>query len=115
MRESDWMQMLATDGIPEKQKIIKDCTSLQISETAYTFTTTRDIRHKFGFEVPEPNSFPSLRQPPHKWRMQSWSEGQLNRTTGEFFASQTIDDGLRTTSIMTTTWKMTCVPTQEKK
>jgi hypothetical protein len=40
-RQSDWMQVGATS---EMRKTVKECTTLRISETNYSYTVTSDIR-----------------------------------------------------------------------
>lgn len=110
-QELDWMQVGATQL---KRKIIKECTTLHISETAYDFSTTSEILGKRSDDLPND-------------KIQVWASGKLNRITGEFSATQTLKvDGRQRPEFCTSTapcnsdpfdhieWKMTCVPVQRK-
>ena len=69
-RESDWMHGAA---MPFIKKVIKDCTTLQISETAYEFNTTTGVKMSDQPSIPE--------QEAH-----IWASGKLNRILDEFSA-----------------------------
>jgi hypothetical protein len=99
VRESEWVPCGTRGGV---QKAVKQCTTLQISETAYTYYTTLEGRNncQYGAEQP-PTTF------------QNWTMGSLNRITGEFFAlvrTKTKDSD----KVGLLTWKMTCTPVQRK-
>jgi len=98
-RESDWMQGAA---MPFMKKVIKDCTTLQISETAYEFNTTTVFRVKVSDQPSIPEQEAHI-----------WASGKLNRITGEFSADQRMR-GSNSDSFDYTVWKMTCVPAQRK-
>ena len=86
--------------MPFMKKVIKDCTTLQISETAYEFNTTTGVKMSDQPSIPE--------QEAH-----IWASGKLNRITGEFSADQRMR-GSNSDSFDYTVWKMTCVPAQRK-
>jgi hypothetical protein len=98
-RESDWLPV-GTYGVT--RKIIKDCTTLQVSETLYSFNTTSEIRSR----VPAEQSVP-------EFAIQRWAEGRLDRTTGEFSATERVEDA-KTHNVTSTEYKMTCVPAERK-
>lgn len=98
-RELEWVPCGRRGGV---QKNVKQCTTLQISETAYTYYTTLEGRNncQYGPKLP-PITF------------QNWTMGSLNRITGEFFAHVRVksDDS---DNYHLLTWKMTCTPAQRK-
>jgi hypothetical protein len=98
-RESDWMQGAA---MPFMKKVIKDCTTLQISQTTYEFNTTTVFRVKVSDQPSIPEQEAHI-----------WASGKLNRITGEFSADERMR-GSNSDSFDYTVWKMTCVPAQRK-
>ena len=97
-REPDWLPV-GTYGVI--RKIIKECTTLQVSETLYSFNTTSEI----------PNRVPAEQSAP-EFAIQRWAEGRLDRTTGEFSATERVKDA--NANNVTGTEKMTCVPAERK-
>jgi hypothetical protein len=59
------------------EKVIKDCATLQISETAYEFNTTTVFRIKMSDQPSIPEQEAHI-----------WASGKLNRIPGEFSADQ---------------------------
>lgn len=98
-RESDWMQGAA---MPFMKKVIKDCTTLQTSETTYEFNTATVFRVKVSDQPSIPEQQAHI-----------WASGKRNRITGEFSADQGMR-GSNSDSFDYTVWKMTCVPAQRK-
>ena len=98
-RESEWVP--CGTGRGGVQKAVKQCITLQISETAYTFYTTSEGRNNCQYGDGPPTTF-------HNWTM-----GSLNRIAGKFFAHERvkIDDS---NDYHLLTWKMTCTPVQRK-
>ena len=88
--------------MPFMKKVIKDCTTLQISETAYEFNTTTVFRVKMSDQPSIPEQEAHI-----------WASGKLNRITGEFSADQRMR-GSNSDSFDYTVWKTTCVPAQRK-
>ena len=84
------------------KKVIKDCTTLQISETTYEFNTTTVFRVKVSDQPSIPEQEAHI-----------WASGKRNRITGEFSADQRMR-GSNSDSFDYTVWKMTCVPAQRK-
>jgi hypothetical protein len=98
-RESEWMPCGTPWG--GVLKVVKQCTTLQISEMAYTYYTTSEGRNNCQYG-PE--------QPPHTF--QNSTMGTLNRITREFFAQGTTKSDDR--DKLDLLWKMTCTPVQRK-
>jgi hypothetical protein len=96
-QESDWMQF---DTTPLKRKI-KECTTLQISETAYTFNTITDYRFKL----------PNGKEGDNVGELRAY--GRLNRITGEFSGEQKAQTR-GSEQFRITKYKMTCLPVQRK-
>lgn len=99
-RESEWMPC----GTPWAGvlKVVKECITLQVSEMAYTYSTTSEGRNNCQY---------GPKQPPTASK--NWSMGSLNRITGEFFAQVTSKVRDRD-KLDLLTWKMTGAPVQRK-
>jgi hypothetical protein len=100
-RESDWMPC----GTGGANKVVKECTTLGISETSYGYTATSESRSTCQFPQLPPVTF------------HNWTAAGLNRITGEFYAQIRTQWGSDKTGndLMTIdVWKMTCVKAQRK-
>jgi hypothetical protein len=97
-KESDWMPCEAGGVF----KIIRDCTTLQISETYYTFRTITENRNKSCQDShgPKPTTSKTL------------GEGVLNRITGGITVQAVFHNEGESDFI--TYWKGTCVRSRQK-
>jgi hypothetical protein len=101
--ESDWMIIRTSPG--QASRKIKECTTLEISELIYKFTTTTEIKVR----VRPPGS--DLERMDH---IQAGSEGSLNRITGELSVEDRIAPFDKPDEMTVTNTKMACSPTHRK-
>ena len=96
-QRSQWQQL---PGTPLTRLIIRECTTLRTSETAYTFSTTSVSRLKKGETVFNP--------------VKNWASGTLNRITGAFDGQQKVESHYEDEAIELFERKMTCTPTMRR-
>jgi hypothetical protein len=78
--------------------IIRECTDLRTSETAFSFSTAGVSRPKQGETVLNP--------------VRNWASGTLNRITGVFEGNQRVESHYEDSAIDLFERKMTCVPAE---
>ena len=96
-QKSEWKQI---PGTPLMRVIIRECTTLRTSETAYTFSTASVVRLKKRETVFNP--------------VKNWAGGTLNRITGEFDGNQRVESHYEDADIDLFERKMTCTPTMRQ-
>jgi hypothetical protein len=95
---TDWSVVFDLGAIKLLSKIVKACTILSISETEYSFNTTRELAEK---KVIKGKS-------EYETKNNYWARGSLNRISGKFDATEHFG------SSDWTRWQMTCASPQRK-
>lgn len=97
-RGTDWSVVFNLGAIKLLSKIVKACSTLSISETEYSFNTTRELAEK---KVIKGKS-------EYETKNNYWARGSLNRITSKFDATEHFG------SSDWTRWQMTCASPQRK-
>jgi hypothetical protein len=103
--ESDWI-IIATSPQGQASRKIKECTTLEVSELIYKFTTTTEIKVRV--------KLPGSDQERMKHHVLGGSEGSLNRITGKLSVEQRYAPIDKPDDVNTNVWEMTCSPTKRK-
>jgi hypothetical protein len=105
-KESDWQSGPVGPEVRMLFKIIRSCTNLKVSETAYQFSgaaevLVKTVRLSGGQSIDE-------------GRSQSWVEGKLNRITGEYQYELREKSANSASPSHYEVLNMTCVPAKGK-